>query len=82
MPRRRNRKTNWRPQEERPLRVRGVRRGTPDAKKLRRAFIGLALARAEAEAQAQAQAQAQASRPPYDAGRKDASGRRDENGPA
>lgn len=54
MPRRRTRKTNWKPQEERRLRVRGVRRGTPDAKKLSRAFIGLALARAEADAQAQA----------------------------
>ena len=33
-----------------------MRRGTPDAKKLSRAFIGLALARAEAEARAQAAA--------------------------
>jgi hypothetical protein len=54
MPRRRVRKTDRKPQEERRLRVRGVRRGTPDAAKLSRAFIGLALARAEAEAQAQA----------------------------
>lgn len=58
MPRRRQRKTNWRPQEERRLRVRGMRRGTPDATKLSRAFIGLALARAEAEAEARAQAEA------------------------
>jgi hypothetical protein len=35
-----------------------VRRGEPDAHKLSRAFIGLALARAEAEAQAQAERQA------------------------
>jgi hypothetical protein len=56
MPRRRQRKTNRKPQEERQLRVRGVRRGTPDARKLSRAFIGLALARAEADAQAQANA--------------------------
>lgn len=53
MPRRSQRKTNWRPQEERRLLARGVRRGTPDTKKLSRAFIGLALARAEAEARAQ-----------------------------
>lgn len=53
MPRHRKRKTNWKRQEERALRVRGMRRGTPDAKKLSRAFIGLALARAEVEAQAQ-----------------------------
>jgi hypothetical protein len=56
MPRRRKRKTNWKRQEERALRVRGVRRGTPDAKKLSRAFIELALARAEVDAQAQAEA--------------------------
>lgn len=55
MPRRRARKTNRRPQEERRLRIRGVRRGEPDTRKLSRAFIGLALARAEAEAQAEAQ---------------------------
>ena len=60
MPRRRKRKTNRRTQGERMLRVRGIRRGTPDAKKLSRAFIGLALARAEAEAQAEADAQAEA----------------------
>ena len=54
MPRRRKRKTNRRTQGERMLRVRGIRRGTPDAKKLSRAFIGLALARAEAEAEADA----------------------------
>ena len=56
MPRRRTRKTDRKPQEERRLRVRSVRRGTPDAQKLSRAFIGLALAKAEAEAQAQAEA--------------------------
>ena len=54
MPRRRIRKTNRKPQEERRLRVRGIRRGTPDARRLSRAFIELALARAEADAQAQA----------------------------
>lgn len=57
MPRRRQRKTNRVPQEERRLRVRGVRHGEPDPRKLSRAFINLALARAEAEAQAQAEAQ-------------------------
>lgn len=56
MPRRNRRKTNRQPQAERRLRVRGVRRATPDAKRLSRAFIGLALARAEAEAQAQTEA--------------------------
>jgi hypothetical protein len=56
MPRRRKRKTSWRPQEQRRLRARGIRRGTPDVQKLSRAFIGLALARAEAEAQAQSEA--------------------------
>jgi hypothetical protein len=56
MPRRRVRKTDRKPQEERRLRIRSVRRGTPDANKLSRAFIGLALARAEAEAQAQIEA--------------------------
>lgn len=55
MPRRRARKTNRKPQEERRLRVRGIRRGTPDVRKLSRAFIALALARAEADAQAQAE---------------------------
>lgn len=58
MPRHRRRKTAWRPQEQRRLRVRGVRRGAPDSRKLSRAFINLALARAEAEAQAQAEATA------------------------
>ncbi len=53
MPRHRKRKTDRKVQEERILRVRGVRRGSPDARKLSRAFIGLALARAEAEAQSQ-----------------------------
>ncbi len=56
MPRHRKRKTSRKVQAERILRVRGIRRGTPDASKLSRAFIGLALARAEAEAQAQAEA--------------------------
>jgi hypothetical protein len=55
MPRRRKRTTNRVRQEDRRLRVRGIRRGTPDVKKLSRAFIGLALARAEAEARAQVQ---------------------------
>ncbi len=54
MPRRRIRKTNRKSQEERRLRVRGIRRGTLDAKRLSRAFIELALARAEADAQAEA----------------------------
>lgn len=58
MPRRRKRTTNRVRQEDRRLRVRGVRRGTPDAKKLSRAFIGLALARAEVEARAQAEREA------------------------
>ena len=58
MPRRRPRKTNWKPQEERRLRIRSVRRGTPDSRKLSRAFIALALARAEAEAEARTQANA------------------------
>ena len=55
MPKRRTRKTNRKPQEERRLRVRSIRRGTPDPRKLSRAFIELALARAEADAQAQAE---------------------------
>lgn len=58
MPRRRKRTTNRVRQEDRRLRVRGVRRGTPDARKLSRAFIGLALARAEVEAKAQAEREA------------------------
>ena len=58
MPRRRQRKTNWKPQDERRLSVRGVRRDTPDMRKLSRAFSELALARAEAAAQAQAERQA------------------------
>jgi hypothetical protein len=58
MPRRRTRKTNWKPQDERRLRVRAVRRGQPDPKRLSRAFIALALARAEAETRAQAEAAA------------------------
>lgn len=39
---------------ERRLRVRSVRRNTPDMRKLSKAIIGLALAEAEREAQAQA----------------------------
>lgn len=58
MPRRRKRTTNRVRQEDRRLRLRGVRRGTPDAKRLSRAFIGLALARAEVEAKAQAEREA------------------------
>ena len=58
MPRRRKRTTNRVPQDERRLRVRGVRRDQPDTKKLSRAFVSLALARAEAEAKAQAEAAA------------------------
>jgi hypothetical protein len=54
MPRRRRRTTNRKRQDERQLRVRGVRRSAPDATRLSRAFIALALARAEADAQAQA----------------------------
>lgn len=60
MPRRRRRKTNRVPQDERRLRLRGLRRGAPDARTLSRAFIGLALARAEAEARAQAETEAAA----------------------
>jgi len=60
MPRRRQRKTGWQPQDQRRLRVRGIRRDVPDARKLSRAFIGLALARAEAETQARAEAEARA----------------------
>ena len=56
MPRRRQRKTNRLSADERRLRVRGDRRRTPDAKKLSRAFIALALARAEVEAMAQSEA--------------------------
>lgn len=56
MPRRRQRKTAWKPQDERRLHVRAVRRGSADTKKISRAFIALALARAEAEARAQAEA--------------------------
>lgn len=53
MPRRRIRKTDRKPLEQRRLRVRGIRLSSPDPKKLSRAFIELALARAEADAQAQ-----------------------------
>jgi hypothetical protein len=62
MPRRRQRKTAWQPQDQRRLRVRGVRRDVPDARKLSRAFIGLALARAEAETRARAEDQARTAR--------------------
>lgn len=68
MPRRRRRKTNRVPQDERRLRLRGMRRGTPDTRKLSRAFIGLALARAEADAQAQAEAAQEAQRRDQDTG--------------
>ena len=61
MPRRRRRTTTWQPQDQRRLRVRGIRRDVPDARKLSRAFIGLALARAEAETRARAEAEARAS---------------------
>jgi hypothetical protein len=40
-------------QDERRIRVRGVRRDPPDLKKLSRALIQLALAQAEADAQAE-----------------------------
>lgn len=53
MPRRRNRKTNRRHVDERRLSIRAIRRSTPDARRLSRAFIGLALARTELEAEAQ-----------------------------
>lgn len=62
MTRRSRRKTNRKPQDERRFHLRGLRRGTPDATKLSRAFIGLALARAEAEAQAQAETAQRAAR--------------------
>jgi hypothetical protein len=62
MPRRRQRKTGWQPQDQRRLRIRGIRLDTPDVRKLSRAFIGLALARAEAETQARAEAEARSSR--------------------
>lgn len=47
MPRRRSQTTNRRPQDRRKLKVRGVRRATPEVHKLSRAFIGLAMARAQ-----------------------------------
>ena len=53
MPRRRQPTTSRRRLAERSLRVRGIRRGSPDPRKLSRAFIALAMARAEAEARAQ-----------------------------
>ncbi len=52
MPRHRKRKTDRKRQEDRVLKIRSVRRRTPDPKKLSRAFIAIALARAEAEAEA------------------------------
>lgn len=58
MTRRRKGTTNRTKQEDRRLQARAVRRGTPDARKLSRAFIGLALSQAEAEAAAQAEAEA------------------------
>jgi hypothetical protein len=60
MPRRRQRKTSWQPQDQRRLRIRAIRLDVPDARKLSRAFIGLALARAEAETLARAEAEARA----------------------
>jgi len=60
MPRRRQRKTSWQPQDQRRLRIRAIRLDVPDARKLSRAFIGLALAKAEAETQARAEAEARA----------------------
>lgn len=62
MPRRRRRKTGWQPQDQRRLRIRAVRLDVPDARKLSRAFIGLALARAEAETQARAETEARGDR--------------------
>ena len=62
MPRRRQRKATWQPQDQRRLRIRAIRLDVPDARKLSRAFIGLALARAEAETQARAEAEARAAR--------------------
>lgn len=47
MPRRKSQTTNRRPQDQRKLKVRGVRRTTPEVHKLSRAFIGLAMARAQ-----------------------------------
>ncbi len=51
MARRKTRNTERRRQDRRALRVRGVRHTSPDARKLSRALIGLAVARAEADAQ-------------------------------
>lgn len=67
MPRSRKRKTNRVRQEDRRLRVRGVRRGAPDTKKLARAFINLAMARAEAQAQAQMATQVESNSPGVEA---------------
>jgi len=74
MPRRRKRTTNRKPQAERHLRVRGVRRGTPDTKKLSRAFIALALARAEADAQAEGARRATENHPTDNPDEEDAHG--------
>ncbi len=62
MPRRRQRKASWQPQDQRRLRIRAIRLDVPDARKLSRAFIGLALARAQAETLARAEAEASADR--------------------
>lgn len=61
MPQRRKRTTGRKPQEERRLQIRSIRRDEPDPKKLSRAFIALALARAEAAAQAEAEQDAEPS---------------------
>ncbi|OXM65339.1 hypothetical protein CF165_23725 [Amycolatopsis vastitatis] len=56
---------NGKERRERRLRVRSVRRDTPDMRKLSKAIIGLALAEAEREAQAQAaEAQPTSDSPP------------------
>lgn len=47
MPKRRRRTTNRVPQDERSLSVRTVRHDQPQAQKLSRAFIGLAMSRAQ-----------------------------------
>jgi len=72
MPRRRQRKAGWQPQDQRRLRIRAIRLDVPDARKLSRAFIGLALARAEAETLARAEAEARAARQASTSGAGDA----------
>jgi len=62
MPRRRQRRTGWQPQDQRRLQVRAIRLDVPDVRKLSRAFIGLALARAEAETEARTEAEARTPR--------------------